>query len=132
MTAAQLPLFQRKTFTSVIAAQKLPVAPPSNNKSVLSTLSAYYAYLQSGGYSKYTPDDFTGDVKKFGLYLRDKPISEITVHDVRDFVSTLKSKEKLSEKTVSRKLFHLAAKGKSYSGQSNGDNGHTQNHLSLA
>jgi site-specific recombinase XerD len=113
MTAAQLPLFQRKTFTSVIAAQKLPVAPPSNNKSVLSTLSAYYAYLQSGGYSKYTPDDFTGDVKKFGLYLRDKPISEITVHDVRDFVSTLKSKEKLSEKTVSRKLFHLAATGRS-------------------
>jgi site-specific recombinase XerD len=27
--------------------------------------AGYYAYLQSGGYSKYTPDDFTSDVKKF-------------------------------------------------------------------
>jgi hypothetical protein len=49
-------------------------------KTVLHTLTAYYSYLRDGGYSPYTPDDFTGDVKKFGVFLKDTPIKDIAVY----------------------------------------------------
>jgi site-specific recombinase XerD len=110
MSSNQLPLFQRKTFASVIQTQQLPVVAPTRDSTVLQTLPAYYGYLQSAGYSKYTPDDFTSDVKKFGLYLRDKAVADISVHDIRDWVKTLKSQpgKRLAEKTISRKLTALS------------------------
>jgi site-specific recombinase XerD len=78
---------------------------------VLETLPAYYSYLKDGGFSKYTPDDFTGDVKKFGVYLKDKPLKDIKDQDIHGWISFLKTPspkgEGLSAKTVNRKLAAL-------------------------
>jgi hypothetical protein len=43
------------------------------------------------GDSKYTPDDFTGDVKKFGVYLKDKPLKDIKDQDIQGWISFLKT-----------------------------------------
>jgi len=99
----QLPLFKRKSFPAVLT-QGIEVVPPKEGSSVLSTLPAYFAYLQSQGYSKYTPADFCGDVKKFGLFLRSKTLKETTTNDIRGWVSELRTKEKMTDKTISRKL----------------------------
>ncbi len=99
----QLPLFQRKNFSATLT-QSLPITPPGPESSVLSTLPAYFAYLQSQGYSPYTPSDFCGDVKKFGLFLPQKKLGDITTPDIRSWVSQLRSKEKMTDKTISRKL----------------------------
>jgi site-specific recombinase XerD len=68
--------------------------------------------LQSGGYSKYTPDDFTGDVKKFGLFQKEEQIKYIDTGDIQAWISFLKTQnpkgEGLSEKTISRKLTALS------------------------
>src|SRR5215471_5599304 len=101
MQEGQLPLFQRKSFPAVLQ-QVMPVVRPTGEATILQTLPAYHAYLRSGGYSKYTPDDFTGDVKRLGLYLRDKQIQAITPEDIQQWTATLK--QSLSEKTVSRKV----------------------------
>jgi site-specific recombinase XerD len=74
---------------------------------VLSTLPAYFNYLQSQGYSQYTPADFCGDVKKFGLFLQQKTLADITTHDIRQWVSELRTKEHMTAKTISRKLSAL-------------------------
>jgi site-specific recombinase XerD len=75
-------------------------------------LTAYYAYLRDGGYSQYTPDDFTGDVKKFGVFLKDKPIKDIATQDIQSWISLLKTPaskgEGLTAKTISRKLTALS------------------------
>jgi site-specific recombinase XerD len=80
-------------------------------KTVLETLPAYHTYLQNGGFSRYTPDDFTGDLKKFGVYLKDKKIQNITRKDIQSWISFLKTPvprgEGLRVKTVSRKLTAL-------------------------
>src|SRR4029434_6904628 len=64
-----------------------------------------------GGFSTYTPDDFTGDLKKFGLFQKDKPIKEIQTKDIQSWITFLKTPspkgEGLSAKTVSRKLTAL-------------------------
>jgi site-specific recombinase XerD len=79
---------------------------------VLQALPAYYTYLKGEDLSKYTPDDFTGDVKKFGVFLQDRPIKDITKRDVQAWISLLKSPEPkgegLSAKTISRKLTALS------------------------
>src|SRR5918999_5654717 len=84
---------------------------PAAENTVLQTLPAYYTYLQSGGFSKYTPDDFTGDLKKFGLFLKEKPIKDISTKDIQSWISFLKTPspkgEGLSAKTISRKLTAL-------------------------
>jgi hypothetical protein len=72
MSGSQLPLFQRKTYRGIIPAIPVEIQAPGADKTVLETLPAYYTYLTSGGFSKYTPDDFTGDLKKFGVYCKEK------------------------------------------------------------
>src|SRR5436305_7915978 len=99
----QLPLFQRKNFHAILT-QGIPITPPALGSSVLATLPAYYAYLQAQGYSQYTPGDFCGDLKKFGLFVPNKTLQDITVHDIRQWVGQLRTKEHMAEKTVSRKL----------------------------
>ncbi len=74
----QASLFDRKKYSGVIP-QTLSIEPPTSDCTVLQTVPAYHTYLQSGGYSKYTPDDFTSDVKKFGLFVKDKKLSEISL-----------------------------------------------------
>jgi site-specific recombinase XerD len=107
MPSDQLPLFRRKTF-GVIQTQTVTLQAPTPENTVLQTLPAYYAYLQSGGYSQYTPDDFCSDVKKFGLFLRDVPLKTVRVQEIRQWIATLKSQEHLTEKTISRKLSALS------------------------
>ena len=112
MSGSQLPLFQRKTYKGIIPTIPLEIQAPGADKTVLETLPAYYTYLSSGEFSKYTPDDFTGDVKKFGVYLKDKKIKDISDKDIQSWISFLKAPsprgEGLSSKTVSRKLTALA------------------------
>jgi site-specific recombinase XerD len=111
MAGSQLPLFQRKTYKGIIPSISIEIKTPTADKTVLQTLPAYYTYLQSGGFSKYTPNDFTGDLKKFGLFIKEKHIKDITYKDIQSWISFLKTPspkgEGLSAKTISRKLTAL-------------------------
>jgi integrase/recombinase XerD len=111
MSGDQLPLFQRKTYKGIIPSIPIEVRVPTGDMTVLAALPGYYQYLKEGEYSKYTPDDFTGDVKKFGLFLNEKPIKDVTTKDIQAWISFLKTPspkgEGLSAKTVSRKLSAL-------------------------
>jgi integrase/recombinase XerD len=112
MSGSQLPLFQRKTYKGIIPTIPVAIQAPAAEKTVLETLPAYYTYLNNGGFSKYTPDDFTGDVKKFGVYLKEKQIQDISDRDIQSWISFLKAPsprgEGLRAKTVSRKLTALS------------------------
>src|SRR4051794_28982728 len=112
MSSNQLPLFQRKTYKGIIPSIPIEVRVPDADMAVLAALPGYYLYLKDGGLSKYTPDDFTGDLKKFGLFLKEKPIKDITKSDVQTWISFLKTPspkgEELSAKTISRKLTALS------------------------
>ena len=111
MGDGQLPLFQRKTFKGIIPALPIEIQAPTANMTVLKALPAYYTYLKGEDLSKYTPDDFTGDVKKFGVFLQDRLIKDVTKRDVQAWISLLKNPspkgEGLTAKTVSRKLTAL-------------------------
>jgi len=112
MSEGQLPLFQRKTHKGIIPSIPLEARVPAADMTVLAALPGYYLYLKDGGFSKYTPDDFTGDVKKFALFLNQKPLKDITTKDIQAWISFLKTPspkgEGLSAKTVSRKLSALS------------------------
>jgi site-specific recombinase XerD len=104
MVSEQPSLFDRKKYTGVLP-QTFHLEPPTADCTVLQTVPAYYAYLQSGGYSKYTPDDFTSDVKKFGLFVKDKKLREIRTVDIQQWIGALK--KVMTEKSVSRKISAL-------------------------
>ncbi len=104
MVGEQASLFDRKKYSGVMP-QTLSIEPPTPDCTVLKTLPAYHTYLQSGGYSKYTPDDFTSDVKKFGLFVKDKRLSEIRTVDIQQWIGELK--KVMTEKSVSRKISAL-------------------------
>src|SRR6266487_482192 len=101
MGSEQPSLFDRKQYTGVLP-QTYHIEPPTADCTVLKTLPAYYTYLQSGEYSKYTPDDFTSDVKKFGLFVKDKKLREIRTVDIQQWIGELK--KVMTEKSVSRKI----------------------------
>ena len=112
MAGTQLPLFHRKTYKGIVPSIPFEIQAPTADSPVIQTLPAYHVYLQGGGFSKYTPDDFTGDVKKFGLFQKEKQIKGIGTRDIQAWISFLKTPspkgEGLSEKTVSRKLTALS------------------------
>jgi site-specific recombinase XerD len=112
MSVGQLPLFQRKTYKGIISSIPLEARVPAADMAILAALPGYYLYLKDGGFSQYTPDDFTGDVKKFAVFLNEKPIKDITTKDIQAWISFLKTPspkgEGLSAKTVSRKLSALS------------------------
>ena len=83
MSGGQLPLFQRKTYKGIIPSIPLEVRVPTADRTVFAALSSYYLYLKEGEFSQYTPDDFTGDVKKFASFLNEKPIKDITTKDIQ-------------------------------------------------
>jgi hypothetical protein len=56
MAGEQASLFDQRKYKGVLP-QTYQVEPPAADHSVLKTLLAYNTYLQSGRYSKYTPDD---------------------------------------------------------------------------
>ncbi len=97
MVGEQASLFDRKKYSGILP-QTLSIEPPTSDCTVLKSLPAYYAYLQSGGYSKYTPDDFTSDVKKFGSFVKDKKLREIRTVDIQQWIGELK--KVMTEKSV--------------------------------
>src|SRR6266700_8048399 len=101
MVSEQPSLFDRKKYTGVLP-QAYPLEPPTADCTVLQTVPAYHAYLRSGEYSKYTRDDFTSDVKKFGLFVKEKQLREIRKTDIQQWIGELK--KVMTEKTVSRKI----------------------------
>jgi integrase/recombinase XerD len=111
MAGLQLPLFQRKTYKGIISSIHIELQAPRADMTILQTLPAYYRYLTDGGFSKYTSNDFTGDLKKFGLFLKEKSIKDISTKDIQSWISFLKTPspkgEGLSAKTISRKLTAL-------------------------
>src|SRR2546421_5906895 len=109
MAVDQLGLFKRKRFAAVIQPQVIELPKPAHDMTVMHTLPTYHAYLKSGGYSQYTPDDFHGDVKKFALFLPNKHLKDITTQDIHQWIATLKTPPggSLTAKTVSRKLSAL-------------------------
>jgi site-specific recombinase XerD len=101
MAGDQTSLFDRKKYKGVLP-QTYQIEPPAADHSVLKTLLAYNTYLRSGGYSKYTPDDFTSDVKKFGLFVKDKKLKDIKTVDIQQWIGEIK--KVMKEKSVSRKI----------------------------
>jgi site-specific recombinase XerD len=101
MTTEQRTLFDGRKYNGV-APQAYQIVPLAADQSILKTLPAYHAYLSSGDYSKYTPDDFTSDIKKLGLFLSDKAVKDVQTVDIQRRVGELK--KSLSAKTVSRKV----------------------------
>ena len=101
MAEEQASLFDRKKYKGVLP-QSYQIEPPTADHNVLKTLLAYNTYLRGGGYSKYTPDDFTSDVKKFGLFVKDKKLSDIQTVDIQQWIGEIK--KVMKEKTVSRKI----------------------------
>jgi site-specific recombinase XerD len=101
MAGEQASLFDQRKYKGVMP-QTYQIEPPAADHSVLKTLLAYNTYLRSGGYSKYTPDDFTSDVKKFGLFIKDKKLKDIKLVDIQQWIGEIK--KVMKEKTVSRKI----------------------------
>ncbi len=105
MAGEQASLFDQRKYKGVMP-QTYQIEPPAADHSVLKTLLAYNTYLRSGGYSKYTPDDFTSDVKKFGLFIKDKKLKDIKLVDIQQWIGEIK--KVMKEKTVSRKISAIA------------------------
>lgn len=104
MKTYQPTLFDSRKYRGVLP-QTYRIAPPTANQTLLQTLPAYRAYLEGGGYSKYTPADFSSDVNKFGLYAKNKPLRDIQTIDIQRWIAELK--KSMTAKTVSRKLSAL-------------------------
>jgi site-specific recombinase XerD len=101
MSTEQGSLFDRRKYAGVLP-QAYQITPPVPNQAILGTLPAYHAYLSSSQYSKYTPDDFTSDVKKFGLYVKDRALIDVQTGDIQAWNGELK--KTMTAKTVSRKV----------------------------
>lgn len=104
MITEQPTLFDRRKYAGV-PTQVYQIKPSLPYHTVLKTLPAYHAYLQSGDYSRYTPDDFTSDVKRFGLFVKDTPLGEVQTTDIQQWIGELK--KTMTAKTVSRKVSAL-------------------------
>src|SRR2546429_9040870 len=100
--SSQMNLFPRRKHDVVQPVQSVELARPAGEQTVMQTLAAYHAYVRSVSESKYTPDDFCGDIKRLAVFLPGKPIKEITRQDLDQWIASLRSH--LSAKTVNRKL----------------------------
>lgn len=102
----QSSLFPIPPVGKALIPPQFPITPPTAQSTVLETLPAYYTYLAQGDYSAYTAGDFTGDLKKLGMYTGRKAVSHISVFDLQQWLQGLASPagEHLQAKTVSRKV----------------------------
>ena len=112
MTTAQRGLFDKRSYKGVLP-QSYSITPPAADQTVMATLPAYHAYLSSAGYSKYTPDDFTADIKRFGQFTASKALQDIQTVDIQQWIGELT--KAMPPKTVSRKV---SALGNYFSGGS--------------
>jgi site-specific recombinase XerD len=104
METEQDSLFDKRRYKG----QKPPsyaIMPPTSEMTVTATLHAYHAYLSSAGYSQYTPDDFTADIRRFGQFTASKALYALQTVDVRHGIEELK--KPCRPKTVSRKVSAL-------------------------
>lgn len=101
MTERQSTLFDKRSFKGQ-KPQGYSITPASSDMTVHATLPAYHAYLSSGAYSKYTPDDFTADLKRFGQFTATKPLKDIQTVDIQQWIGQLKTS--MPPKSVSRKV----------------------------
>jgi site-specific recombinase XerD len=104
MTTEQGALFDKRTFRGS-KPQNFTITPPTSDQTVIQTLPAYHAHLGSGGYSQYTPDDYTADIKLFGQYVSSKPLGTLETTDLQQWISEIK--QIMPPKTVSRKVSAL-------------------------
>ena len=104
MITEQSTLFDKRPYRGLLP-QSYSITPPSGDMTVTATLPAYHAYLGSAGYSKYTPDDFTADIKRFGQFTGSKPLQDVQPLDIQQWISKLK--ETMPAKTLSRKVSAL-------------------------
>jgi integrase/recombinase XerD len=104
MTEGQSTLFDKRSFKGQ-KPQGYTITPPAADMSVNATLPAYHAYLSSAGYSKYTPDDFTADLKLFGQFAGSRHLQDIQGVDAQQWIAQLK--QTMPAKTVSRKVSAL-------------------------
>lgn len=103
-SSSQGALFDKRTFRGS-KPQNFTIAAPRADQTVIQTLPAYNAHLGSGGYSQYTPDDYTADLKLFGQYTAGKPLGALTTTDLQQWISEIK--KTMPPKTVSRKVSAL-------------------------
>lgn len=104
MTTEQGTLFDRRKYGGVLP-QAYQIVPPTPDQTITATLPAYHAYLSSGAYSKYTPNDFTSDIKRFGLFIGSKAVKDVLSVDIQHWIGELK--KTMAAKTVSRKVSAL-------------------------
>lgn len=104
MATEQRGLFDKRSYKGVLP-QSFSISPPAADQTVMTTLPAYHAYLSSAGYSKYTPDDFTADIKRFGQFTASKALQDIQTVDIQQWIGELK--KTMPPKTVSRKVSAL-------------------------
>lgn len=101
MTTEQGALFDKRTFRGS-KPQTFSITPPTADMTVAQTIPAYHAYLSSGAYSQYTPDDFAADIKRLAQYTAAKPLNELTTADLQQWISELK--QTMPPKTLNRKV----------------------------
>lgn len=104
MAQQQSALFDNRSYRGSLP-QSHAITPPSADQAVSATLPAYHAYLGSAGYSQYTPDDFTADVRRFGQYTAPTALQDIRPVDIQQWIAELK--QTMPPKTVSRKVSAL-------------------------
>ena len=97
-------LFDKRSYRGT-KPQTFAITPPAADQTVVATLPAYHAYLSSGRYSQYTPDDFTADLKRFGQFMGVKPLQDVRTVDIQQWIGELKAS--MPPKTVSRKVSAL-------------------------
>lgn len=101
MSNDQKSLFDTRKFRGE-KQQNIEVKMPTEDSTVMASLGAYHMYLSSGKYSKYTPDDFTADVKRFAIFIGPKPLVHIDASDLHQWVAQLR--KTMPPKTLSRKV----------------------------
>jgi site-specific recombinase XerD len=102
----QLPIFKRKTFPAAGGQQVILSVGPTGESSIMQTLPAFLAHLQSSKYAIETTEKYFSDVKKLSLFLREKKVKKITTHDIEQWIGSLINRkgERLDRKTVNRKV----------------------------
>lgn len=101
MSEQQAALFDGRGYKG-IKPQALSVTPPAVDMTIAATIPAYHAYLSSAGYSKYTPDDFTADIKRLAQYTASKRLQDVQTGDIQQYIGQLK--QSMIPKTANRKI----------------------------
>lgn len=101
MATEQAALFDGRGYKGV-KPQVLNIQPPTADQTIAATLPAYHAYLSSSGYSKYTPDDFTADIKRLAQFTASKRLQDVQTGDIQQYIGQLK--QTMPPKTANRKI----------------------------